>query len=202
MCLTCLRSCYHGAIDLAADGSNVEFEPGACWECGLCASVCPQKAITRLFSPEIELQVAVETAGLPIRGHAPVVAFCCQNSAVPALEQAGRLGLELPERVVPVEVPCAGYVSQSEILGALNAGAERVLVVACHEYNCRSCHGSTSAHGRSGQVRGDLESLDLGADRVSFHSVAANESHRLVHILGDAAGETTGTTPEREAAHG
>ena len=205
MCLTCLRSCYHGAIDLAEDGSNVEFEPGACWECGLCASVCPQKAITRLFSPELELQAAVETAGRPIRGHAPVVAFCCQNSAVPALEQAGRLGLELPERIVPVEVPCAGYVSQSEILGALNAGAERVLVVACHEDNCRSCHGSTSAHGRSVQVRGDLESLGLGADRVSFHAVAANESHRLVHILGDAAGETTKTTettPAREAAHG
>ena len=82
------------------------------------------------------------------------------------------------------------------------AGAERVLVVACHEDNCRSCHGSTSAHGRSGQVRGDLESLDLGADRVSFHSVAANESHRLVNILADAAGETTEITPEREAAHG
>jgi coenzyme F420-reducing hydrogenase delta subunit/ferredoxin len=202
MCLTCLRSCYHGAIDLAADGSNVEFEPGACWECGLCASVCPQKAITRLFSPEAELQVAVETAGRPIRDRAPVVAFCCQNSAVPALEQAGRLGLQLSERVIPVEVPCAGYVSQTEILGALNAGAERVLVVACHEDNCRSCRGSTSAHGRSGQVRRDLESLDLGADRVSFHSVAANESHRLAHILADAAGETTETTPERKAAHG
>jgi len=96
-------------------------------------------------------------------------------------------------------------VSQSEILGALNAGAERVLVVACHEDNCRSCHGSTSAHGRSAQVRSDLESLDLGADRVSFHAVAANEPHRLVHILGDAAAETTETTettPEREAAHG
>jgi len=66
MCLTCLRSCYHGAIDLAEDGSTVEFEPGACWECGLCASVCPQKAITRLFSPEMELQAAVETAGRPI----------------------------------------------------------------------------------------------------------------------------------------
>ena len=54
----------------------------------------------------------------------------------------------------------------------------------------------------SAQVHSDLESLDLGANRVSFHSVAANESHRLAHILGDAAGETTETTPERKAAHG
>ncbi|MBN1656159.1 MAG: hydrogenase iron-sulfur subunit [Deltaproteobacteria bacterium] len=199
MCLTCLRSCYHGAISLAEDGSTIHFEPGACWECGLCASVCPQRAITRLFSPEAELRAAVRAAGKPMNGEAPVVAFLCQNSPVLALERAGRLGLQLSPRVVVVEVPCAGYISQTEVLAALNAGAGRVVVAACHEDNCRSLQGSTSARDRSGQVRSDLKALGLSPGRVEFEGLAANEPYRLIEILSGAA---AATRTEQEVAHG
>ncbi|MBN2439598.1 MAG: hydrogenase iron-sulfur subunit [Deltaproteobacteria bacterium] len=202
MCLTCYRSCYHGAISLSADGATVVFEPGACWECGLCAAVCPQRAITRFYSPEAELAAASEIAGRPLNGKAPVVVFCCQNSPVPALESAARQGLQMPAEVVPIEVPCAGYVSQTEIMAALDAGAEKVLVIACHEDNCRSCMGSTSARGRSAQVKKDLAALGMGDQLVCFHAVAANEPHRLVHILEDAAGAPQTTTKKGEVAHG
>ena len=177
----------------------MRFEPGACWECGLCASVCPQKAITRLFSPEAELRAAVQAAGRPLAGQAPVVAFLCQNSPVLALEQAGRLGLQLPANVVAIDVPCAGYISQSEVLAALNAGAERVLVAACHEGNCRSLQGSTSARGRVGQVVRDLQALGIDPSRVGFQGVAANEPYRLIQILSGAAPASNG---KQEAAHG
>jgi len=192
MCLTCLRSCYHGAISLNHDGSAVRFEPAACWECGICASVCPQKAITRLFSPEGELRAAVQAAGKRINGESPVIAFLCQNSPLLALERAGRLGLQLPPQVVIVEVPCAGYISQSEVLAALNAGADRVVVAACHEDNCRSLHGSTSARDRSGQVMSDLKGLGLLRERVTFAGVAANEPYRLIDILSGVAAASNG----------
>jgi coenzyme F420-reducing hydrogenase delta subunit/ferredoxin len=199
MCLTCLRSCYHGAITLSEDGGTVRFEPGACWECGLCASVCPQRAITRLFSPEAELRAAVRSAGRLMGGKQPTVAFLCQNSPVLALERAGRLGLQLPPDVVAVEVPCAGYVSQGEVLAALNAGAERVVVAACHEDNCRSLKGSTSARGRSRQVKRDLDALGLAPGRVEFYGVAANEPYRLIQILSGASEASNG---KQEAANG
>jgi coenzyme F420-reducing hydrogenase delta subunit/ferredoxin len=192
MCLTCLRSCYHGAISLSDDGGTVRFEPAACWECGICASVCPQKAITRLFSPEAELRAAVEAAGKPIKGESPVIAFLCQNSPVLALERAGRLGLQLPRQVVIIEVPCAGYISQSEVLAALNAGADRVVVAACHEDNCRSLHGSTSARDRSGQVMSDLKGIGLSYERVVFAGVAANEPYRLIDIISGVAAASNG----------
>ncbi len=192
MCLTCLRSCYHGAISLSDDGGTVRFEPAACWECGICASVCPQKAITRLFSPEAELRAAVEAASKPIEDEAPVIAFLCQNSPLLALERAGRLGLHLPRQVVIIEVPCAGYISQSEVLAALSAGADRVVVAACHEDNCRSLHGSTSARDRSGQVMSDLRGLGLPHERVTFAGVAANEPYRLVDIITGVAAASNG----------
>ncbi len=187
MCLTCLRGCYHGAIRLSENGGSVCFEPGACWECGLCASVCPQKAITRLSSPETKLHAAIQTAGKTLEGEAPVVAFLCRNSPALALLRAGQLGLRLPRQVVVVEVPCAGYISPSEALAALNAGADRVIVAACHEDNCRSLQGATSACSRSKQVMDDLDALGLLHDRVTFAGVAANEPFRLIDILSGSA---------------
>jgi heterodisulfide reductase subunit A-like polyferredoxin len=44
-CLTCVRSCPYDVPRINADGV-AEIEPAGCQGCGICASVCPRKAIT------------------------------------------------------------------------------------------------------------------------------------------------------------
>ena len=44
-CLTCVRACPFG-VPKFGDRNAVVIEPAACQGCGICASVCPRKAIT------------------------------------------------------------------------------------------------------------------------------------------------------------
>ncbi|NOZ87630.1 MAG: hydrogenase iron-sulfur subunit [Deltaproteobacteria bacterium] len=183
MCLTCLRTCGHAAIELNETGNSLEFLPAACWECGLCASVCPQQAITRLFNPVDEIKAAVKIASKKEDGEEPVIVFGCCNSAAHALELAGRFGLELPDRAVFIEVPCSGHVSQTEVLNGLALGAQGVIILGCHSDNCRSVRGSRSARGKAFQVAEDLKAMGLEDKFSRFYGIASNEPFRLVGIV-------------------
>ena len=46
-CLTCIRVCPHGAIELVREGSKevAGISDLACYACGVCAGICPAKAI-------------------------------------------------------------------------------------------------------------------------------------------------------------
>jgi coenzyme F420-reducing hydrogenase delta subunit/Pyruvate/2-oxoacid:ferredoxin oxidoreductase delta subunit len=187
-CLTCLRSCQHGAIKMA-EGSSVEFIDGACWECGVCAAVCPRKAITRSSFSDTQLRATIKEAVAPIDGKKPVVAFLCRNSASQALDEAGARQIQMPDDVLWIEVPCAGHISETEVLHTLAAGARKVEVFGCQHDNCRSVIGSESADNRIFKVRNSLENLGMNKDAVCFHSIAANEADRLAHIIQESSEE-------------
>ncbi|HHV61578.1 MAG TPA: CoB--CoM heterodisulfide reductase iron-sulfur subunit A family protein [Firmicutes bacterium] len=46
LCLTCLRSCPHAAIEVDHENRAARVTPIACQGCGVCASECPARAIT------------------------------------------------------------------------------------------------------------------------------------------------------------
>jgi len=128
----------------------------------------------------------LEVATEPIFGHPPIIAFACRQSAIPAAGGAGREGLTLPSDILLVEVPCAGLVSENLVLDTLLRGARGVLVLGCHHDNCRSLWGSDLTNRRVLRARGCLEEVGVDAERVRFYSFAANESHRLAHVLAQA----------------
>ena len=108
-------------------------------------------------------------------------------AAVPAADAAGYAGLALPADVLLVDVPCAGLVDERIVLDALEQGARGALVLGCHHDNCRSLWGSDLSHKRMDRVRTALGAIDVDAERVHFHTVAANEPHRLAHLLAEAS---------------
>jgi heterodisulfide reductase subunit A-like polyferredoxin len=46
LCLTCVRSCPHGAMYVDREKGAAACAPEACRRCGICAGECPAKAIT------------------------------------------------------------------------------------------------------------------------------------------------------------
>ncbi|MBA7704780.1 Ion-translocating oxidoreductase complex subunit B [subsurface metagenome] len=46
VCLTCLRSCPHGAVSINGEEQSAEIVKAACYGCGICSAICPAKAIT------------------------------------------------------------------------------------------------------------------------------------------------------------
>ena len=54
VCLTCTMMCPEGAIRHRPEMGKVEFDMTFCKGCGICANVCPTKAITMKIESDEE----------------------------------------------------------------------------------------------------------------------------------------------------
>lgn len=171
ICLTCFRVCPHGAITW---DNRAVISPVACQGCGICAGECPMDAIQLVEYEDDQIRDRI-VAALRNRTDAPVmIAFCCRNSAHEAGETARMLGHPLPEGLRMIKVPCAGKVDVDYILTAFEAGADGVLVLACHKDNCKSEHGNTFAGWRVEDAVRMLEEVGLEKERLQFATLASN----------------------------
>ncbi len=173
-CLTCFRLCPHRAVSVAA---RVTVAPEACEGCGICASECPRGAIRIAHPDHAEIAESISRSAARMGGveNAPfLVAFCCSKSAAMAAEQAAAAGRFLPENLLTISVPCAGSISMDLILTFFRLGARGVLVLTCHEGNCRSERGNRFAGERAARVSSILSEIGMEKDRIGIDSLAAN----------------------------
>ncbi|MCP3923309.1 MAG: hydrogenase iron-sulfur subunit [Desulfobacterales bacterium] len=181
ICLTCYRCCPHGAIYWQQDEAVVSALD--CQACGNCASECPQDAIQLEDYKDSSINSEIEKCFADEK--APVVAFCCQNSAYEALSMASEFDFEIPESFKPIKVPCAGKVDADYILKAFSKGAAGVAVLACHPGNCKSEHGNTYAKWRVEDIKSKLEVIGVDKERVLFSTVASNMASALYGTVKD-----------------
>lgn len=182
-CLTCLRLCPYGAIQL---NTRVDIMPTACEGCGLCRAECPQQAIfldpfeqdKLINQSDIALTQDSMTASAP-----QVVAFCCSRSAVQAGHMADWMGCETSPGLKIIEVPCAGGISIRHILGAFELGVDGVLVLTCHTGNCHSEYGNRYARARVTQLQDMLQSIGINSDRLAIRTLASNMGFEFAEII-------------------
>ncbi|SLM27580.1 putative fusion protein, heterodisulfide reductase (HdrA) / F420-non-reducing hydrogenase (MvhD) [Desulfamplus magnetovallimortis] len=172
ICLTCYRSCPHGAIFW--ENGAAAISPAACQGCGICASECPMDAIQLGDFTDESLRKSVKDAVVSVEGSPSIVAFCCKNSALEAGEAAARFGHNMPAGFKMVKVPCAGKVDVEFIMKAFVEGADGVMVAACHEGNCKAERGNTYAKWRVNEIQKRLENMGLGKDCLCFTTIASN----------------------------
>jgi heterodisulfide reductase subunit A len=165
-CLTCLRICPHQAIFLN-ENDRPEIVPDACFGCHLCVVNCPALAIESASCAPDRITEQAENG--------QVVILACQRSAALA---AGPLTLPDPFRLI--SVPCASRTGVSLMLKLLLGGVKKIIVAGCHTGNCRSMNGTASAQK---EVRHLLNLPGIPADKVTWHSVAANETQTFARII-------------------
>lgn len=182
-CLTCYRCCPHGAIYWEAAENKAVISPVACQTCGICASECPMDAIQigGFSDTEVKAEFLEALAGSDPR----IIAFCCQNSAFEAGQMAAQFKMTLPAGLQMVKVPCAGKVDLDYILTALAEGADGVLVLTCHEGNCKSERGNTYASWRVEEAQRMLEEAGYDKDRLQFATLASNMGKEFSNLLLD-----------------
>jgi len=183
-CLTCLRLCPYGAIQL---NTRVDIMPTACEGCGLCRAECPQQAI---FLDPFEQEKLINQSNIEIIQDAVtatppphIVAFCCSRSAVQAGHMAAWMGCETSPGLKIIEVPCAGGISIRHILGAFERGVDGVLVLTCHTGNCHSEYGNRYAHARVTQLQEMLQSIGINSDRLAIRTLASNMGFEFAEII-------------------
>lgn len=181
LCLTCLRSCPHGAIAVDRKKEAAVMSAVACQRCGLCASLCPARAIA--FPRWSDDQVLAEVPPGPA-----VTVFACENSAWPAANSAGAQGRAYGAQVRLIRVPCAGRVDERHVLGALEQGAGRVLILGCHREACRYLVGADHAAKRVERLKAILAKAGLDPTRVGVGHLAEFETGRFLEMVKQSSG--------------
>jgi coenzyme F420-reducing hydrogenase delta subunit len=115
-----------------------------------------------------------------------VTVFLCANCARDGKtpESANRLRPGLPNFEWPfpaqeIVIPCAGRLQPEHVLKAFESGARLVSVITCSEDNCHHLEGSGRCARRVDYVRGILDEVGLGRERLL-----------LSHLPGTAAEDT------------
>ena len=175
-CLTCYRICPHAAIILG-EKMQPKIMEDACFSCHLCLSNCPAYAIE---SDNTQEKIAPLLSNRsPNQGkQKQVVVFACERSAALAADK-----IHLPENIQIIPLPCACRISSAMILKALINGASKVIISGCHEGNCRSMEGSTTA--RSG-VNAVAKMPGISPGQITWEPIAANETDKLGRIIARA----------------
>lgn len=182
ICLTCYRCCPHGAIYW---DSRAIISPVACQGCGICASECPMNAIQIGGFNDVQIVEEIKKCFEPGNGEPRLVAFCCENSAFEAGQMAKAFKMQLPSGLHMIKVPCAGKVDIHYIMTAFVEGADGVLVMACHQGNCKSEKGNTYAGLRVDDVHRMLEETGFKKERLRFFNIASNMGGEFSSIAVD-----------------
>lgn len=183
LCLTCMRICPHGAVSIDIENSAASISAVACRRCGICAAQCPASAIQlpRYTDEQIAAEVGIElkTKNSKLK----IVVFACENSAYPAATAAGINGSEYDANIRLIRVPCAGKVDPRQVVGALERGAEKVLILGCHLENCQYLAGSTLAAKRTERLANKLEKAGVDKKRVVFGQLASVEPGKFLEYV-------------------
>ena len=116
-----------------------------------------------------------------------IVAFCCEQSGIPASEMSKSLqrgtDLKSVSNLEIVPVPCAGRIETVQLLAALEQGADGVIVFACHEENCQYRRGNIRAKKRLSYAGILLERIGMEKERLEICNLATNSGVKFSEVL-------------------
>ena len=114
-----------------------------------------------------------------------IVAFCCEHSAYPAADLAGKLKIHYPENIRVIQVPCAGRVDLIHILKAFENGAAAVLVMGCEDGACHHITGNTRAKERVKYCYMLLKEIEADGRAVAMFNLSPNAPHKFVSAVNE-----------------
>jgi len=200
-CKRCTEECPFGALDEDAKGTP-QPNPGRCRRCGVCFGACPERIISfKNYSVHMVSQM-IKSIHIPdeFEEKPRMLAFVCENDAMPALDMAGVMRLQYNAMVRIIPLRCLGSMNAVWVGDALASGFDGVLLMGCRkgdEYQCHFVRGSELAEYRMGNVREKLKQLVLEEERVELHEVAITDYRKIPEIMDNflEAIETAGPNP-------
>jgi coenzyme F420-reducing hydrogenase delta subunit len=130
-----------------------------------------------------------------------IVAFCCHYCAYTAADMAGSMRISYPPNVKIIRVPCSGKVDAIHIMKAFEKGADGVCVAGCLEGDCHFKNGNIRAAQRVEYVKGLLDEIGIGAERLEMVTMSAGMGERFARTAGELTEKIRelGPNPVREA---
>jgi coenzyme F420-reducing hydrogenase delta subunit/Pyruvate/2-oxoacid:ferredoxin oxidoreductase delta subunit len=189
-CGTCASICPFNAIDWQAFGQPKVIE-AACEGCGICAAVCPVSAMQLRHYKDDQIIPEIKTILTPKwlsedKADEPViVTFACQWCSYVAADAAGNMGMEHPENIRIIRVPCTGRIDVLHILTAFKHGADGVIISGCLPTQCNYIQGNIEAVDRVEVMKKTLDTLGIGGERLETIFTSACMPTWLVTMFQD-----------------
>jgi F420-non-reducing hydrogenase iron-sulfur subunit len=157
-----------------------------------------------MISPSVVCELGRQ-AGSTVSSYVTVFicANCAPGSRAPEAGQQSRPGLpgfDWPFPVQEVLVPCTGRVQPEHFLKAFESGARLVCAVACREDNCHYLEGSKRCARRVDYVRGILDEVGLGAERLMLFHLPGTAAEDLAAGAGRPVSAFAPAAAKAEAA--
>ncbi|MFW6013714.1 MAG: hydrogenase iron-sulfur subunit [Nanoarchaeota archaeon] len=188
-CGTCIRTCAFGAIsNEPRDGSNrgvAVIDKALCRGCGNCVSACPQSARDLVLYPNLLMQKSVDLLSLFRINQPKILIYACNGCAYPALDQAARVGYELPPNLFILRAPCSGRVDTQFIEYALTKGFDGVMIGMCETNSCHYLVGNEDVCKRIDLLNPLLESKGISKERIGITPVCFSRGEDAVKAVND-----------------
>ncbi len=190
-CKRCTEECPFGAINEDSKGTP-EYKTLRCRRCGICLGACPERIIS---FPEYSVDAVasmIKAIEVPDEDEEKprMVAFLCENDALPALDDAAGLRAKWNPWIRVIPVRCLGAVNTVWIADALSRGIDGVMLIGCRkgdDYQCHYIRGSELADQRMTNVKETLDRLSLEPERIQIIELARNEFSRIPELFEEFA---------------
>lgn len=132
-----------------------------------------------------------------------VVVLYCQHCIGNGVEVAVKSQEASDFSIRPMMMPCSSKIEVPYILRILEQGADAVEVIACPDGGCRFLIGSLRAEKRIDYIRGLLDQVNIGAERVGISRGQGLSAEELVALAAGRAEATKnlGPNPMKKGEH-
>jgi len=188
-CKRCTEECPFGTLNEDEKGTP-EYNQFRCRRCGICLGSCPERIVNFPDYSVGSIAGMIKAVEVPDEEDEKprVIAFMCENDAVPALDEAAKRRLSWNPWVRVIPVRCLGAVNVVWIADSLSNGIDGILLIGCKkgdDYQCHYIRGSDLADYRMTNVQETMERLTLESERVQIVDLARNEYARIPEIFDE-----------------
>ncbi len=190
-CKRCTEECPFGTLNEDVKGTP-QYNVLRCRRCGICMGCCPERIISfPEYSPD-QVGSMIKVIEVPEEEDEKprMIAFMCENDALPALDEAARRGLRWNPWIRVIPVRCLGAVNVIWIADALSKGYDGVMLLGCRkgtDYQCHYIRGSELAEKRLENVKETLDRLALEPERIKVVELARDEYARVPELFDEFA---------------
>jgi quinone-modifying oxidoreductase subunit QmoB len=190
-CKRCTEECPFGTLNEDEKGTP-QLNALRCRHCGICMGACPERIINFPDYSVAAVSSMVKAVEVPDEDEEKprILAFVCENDALPALDAAAAQHKQWNPWVRIIPVRCLGSCNVIYIADALSRGIDGVIMIGCKsgdDYQCHYVRGSQLAAYRLENVQETLNRLSLESERIRVVELSHDEWDRIPTVLDEFA---------------